>query len=286
MPEAAAAGCQVFWAACDELSQAFPLLPLLEVLDSRPRRPGAAASPDQQPAARRAAGRQPGRRHRRRGRASSSRSSTTCARRRRSCWSSTTSSGPIRRRVMTVGPAGPRPSAPVPLLLVATGRPVPRREDIVALRRARRPGSVVSLRQPRRRRGRPSSSATLVGGAPGPRLLKLAEGAAGNPLYLTELVDALVRGRRARRRRRGRRGHRRPHARFAGRRDHRPARVPRPRRPRGAARRRAARASTSPSPSWPSSPAGGRPTCCRSSTRPSWPASCWRTAPSWRSGIR
>src|SRR5262249_28622278 len=33
-----------------------------------------------------------------------------------------------------------------------------------------------------------------VGGTPGPRLLALAAGAGGNPLYLTELADALVRG--------------------------------------------------------------------------------------------
>ena len=32
---AAAAGCEVLWASCDELSQAFPLLPLLDTLDSQ-----------------------------------------------------------------------------------------------------------------------------------------------------------------------------------------------------------------------------------------------------------
>ena len=31
--DAAAAGCQVLWAVCDELSQAFPLLPLLDALE-------------------------------------------------------------------------------------------------------------------------------------------------------------------------------------------------------------------------------------------------------------
>src|SRR2546421_495983 len=32
--QAGAAGCQVLWGACDELSQAFPLLPLLDALDA------------------------------------------------------------------------------------------------------------------------------------------------------------------------------------------------------------------------------------------------------------
>src|SRR5580692_4994919 len=36
--------------------------------------------------------------------------------------------------------------------------------------------------------------ATLAGGTPDSSLLRLADGAAGNPLYLTELVAALVRG--------------------------------------------------------------------------------------------
>src|SRR5439155_15033664 len=36
---------------------------------------------------------------------------------------------------------------------------------------------------------------SVVGGTPGARLLELAADAGGNPLYLTELVDALARGR-------------------------------------------------------------------------------------------
>src|SRR5688572_3814958 len=34
--EAKSAGCQVFWASCDELSHAFPLLPLLDALETAP----------------------------------------------------------------------------------------------------------------------------------------------------------------------------------------------------------------------------------------------------------
>jgi DNA-binding CsgD family transcriptional regulator len=71
-------------------------------------------------------------------------------------------------------------------------RPIPRREDLLALRRALDPGCVLTL---------PSLAETEVAelvaaaadGVPGPRLLRLAGLAAGNPLYITELVDALHR---------------------------------------------------------------------------------------------
>src|SRR5436305_1688762 len=82
----------------------------------------------------------------------------------------------------------------LPLLLVGINRPVPRRDDLVALRRVLEPEDVLTL---------PNLSedevaefvADAVGGTPGTRLLRLAADAAGNPLYLTELVDALTRGR-------------------------------------------------------------------------------------------
>jgi len=81
----------------------------------------------------------------------------------------------------------------MPLLLIGMARPVPQRDDLMALRRAvddcgrfRLDGlaapAVADL------------VAVLSGGRPDDGLLRLAEGAAGNPLYLTELVAALVRG--------------------------------------------------------------------------------------------
>ena len=80
-----------------------------------------------------------------------------------------------------------------PLLLIGMMRPVPQREDLLALRHsadlavrleltALTGGAVTDL------------VAKLAGGKPAEDLLQLADGAAGNPLYLTELVAALARG--------------------------------------------------------------------------------------------
>jgi predicted ATPase len=79
-----------------------------------------------------------------------------------------------------------------PLLLIGAMRPVPQRADLKALRRAVGRDGLVRLRP------LPAAAVTrlvagLAGGVPGPGLSKLAEGTAGNPLYLTELVGALVR---------------------------------------------------------------------------------------------
>jgi DNA-binding CsgD family transcriptional regulator/tetratricopeptide (TPR) repeat protein len=79
-----------------------------------------------------------------------------------------------------------------PLLLVGMMRPVPQREDLLALRHA----AGVSARL--RLTGLTETAvaelvATLAGGKPDEELLRLADGAAGNPLYLTELVEALTR---------------------------------------------------------------------------------------------
>ena len=79
----------------------------------------------------------------------------------------------------------------LPLLLIGMMRPVPQREDLLALRHmaglARLPlGGLTG-----------EAVTALVGdlarGTPGEDLRRLADGAAGNPLYLTELVDALAR---------------------------------------------------------------------------------------------
>ncbi|PPK70940.1 AAA family ATPase [Actinokineospora auranticolor] len=79
-----------------------------------------------------------------------------------------------------------------PLLLVGIARQVPRRDELVALRRSVERSGVLTVDRLSDR-----AVATLVGqlagGRPGDRLLALADGAAGNPLYLTELVDALRR---------------------------------------------------------------------------------------------
>ncbi|WP_026423493.1 ATP-binding protein [Actinokineospora inagensis] len=80
----------------------------------------------------------------------------------------------------------------LPLLLIGMTRHVPRGVELLAIRRAAGRAGILTLDR------LPGDAVTelvgdLVGGKPGARLLALADGAAGNPLYLTELVDALRR---------------------------------------------------------------------------------------------
>jgi DNA-binding CsgD family transcriptional regulator len=82
----------------------------------------------------------------------------------------------------------------LPLLLVAAVRPVPKRVEIEQLRRglAARGCQFISL-EPLALPQAAELVGHLVGARPGPALAKLAEHASGNPLYLRELVDFLVR---------------------------------------------------------------------------------------------
>ncbi|HET8660549.1 MAG TPA: AAA family ATPase [Micromonosporaceae bacterium] len=189
--EAQELGCRVFWAACDELSQAFPLLPLLDAVEQHA---------------------EAGSGHARIVELLRSESAPSnaidlvaaAAERLLALIDDFCSATPVMlvvddlqwadsATVMTLGRLA-RSVRQLPLLVVGTTRPVPRRDDLVALRRAVEPDGLLQL---------PNLSlaevaefvAGAVGGTPGPRLLRLAAGAAGNPLYLTELVDALVRGR-------------------------------------------------------------------------------------------
>ncbi|MCW2907906.1 MAG: LuxR family transcriptional regulator, partial [Actinomycetia bacterium] len=80
----------------------------------------------------------------------------------------------------------------LPLLLVGMMRPVPQREDLLALRHTADLAARFQLD------GLPEEAVnelveTLAGGKPDEELMRLADGAAGNPLYLTELVEALAR---------------------------------------------------------------------------------------------
>jgi hypothetical protein len=75
----------------------------------------------------------------------------------------------------------------MPLLLVGMMRPAPQRDDLLAPQRAARDAARLQLV------GLTEAEvsdlvATLVGGRPDGNLLRLAGGAAGNPLYVTELV--------------------------------------------------------------------------------------------------
>jgi tetratricopeptide (TPR) repeat protein len=85
----------------------------------------------------------------------------------------------------------------MPLLLIGMMRPVPRRDDLLALRRVVDDASRLPLT------GLTGTAAAdlvaaLAGGRPDRELLRLAYDAAGNPLYITELVSALTRSSRVR----------------------------------------------------------------------------------------
>ncbi|MFD9123226.1 ATP-binding protein [Kitasatospora sp. NPDC059571] len=81
----------------------------------------------------------------------------------------------------------------LPLLLIAVSRPLPQRDAVAQLRQ-----SVLSRGGVRFQLGPLAEEdvsqvvARLVGAPPGPRLRHLAANAAGNPLYLVELVDVLL----------------------------------------------------------------------------------------------
>jgi DNA-binding CsgD family transcriptional regulator len=85
-----------------------------------------------------------------------------------------------------------RTARQVPLLLIGMTRPAPQRDDLLALRRAVEEDNRVQLD------ALPQATVAelvgaLAGGRPDTGLLRLAAGAAGNPLYLIELFAALVR---------------------------------------------------------------------------------------------
>jgi DNA-binding CsgD family transcriptional regulator/transcriptional regulator with XRE-family HTH domain len=89
--------------------------------------------------------------------------------------------------------------AQVPLLLVAASRPVPRRPEVAALRRTVTGPDAAVLSLDPLDPARVSELTGRVAGAPaGPRLRAAVDQAGGNPLYLRELVEALVRAERVR----------------------------------------------------------------------------------------
>lgn len=87
-----------------------------------------------------------------------------------------------------------RRTAQLPLGLILAARPTPRPPELdrIAQAVADSGGSSTTL-EPLSEEAVPSLVRSLVGDAPGPNLLAQAAGAAGNPLFVTELVGALER---------------------------------------------------------------------------------------------
>ena len=187
---AASRGCQIYWGAGDELGQALPLLPILDGL--RVREPS--ANPRQETIVALL-----------RGEVASGRSEdvpTVLAEQLLAFVSELCTAGPTVLVVddlqwadqasVTLWERLSRAARHLPLLLVGMMRPVPQREDLLALRHTADLAVRLELG------GLPEESVTelvetLAGGKPDEELRRLADGAAGNPLYLTELVEALTR---------------------------------------------------------------------------------------------
>src|SRR5690349_567122 len=190
LAEAPGAGCQMFWGAGDELGQALPLLPLLDGL--RVREPS--ANPRRKTIIRLLRGEvasYPG-----------ADLPTALAEQLLALVAEQCALQPTilvmddlqwaDQASVTLWGRLARSVRQVPLLLVGMMRPVPQRDDLLALRRAVGGGARLQLT------GLTEAAVAelvtaLAGGEPGDDLLRLADGAAGNPLYLTELVAALTR---------------------------------------------------------------------------------------------
>jgi DNA-binding CsgD family transcriptional regulator/tetratricopeptide (TPR) repeat protein len=189
--EAPEAGCQVFWGAGDELGQALPLLPFLDGL--RVRDP--ATNPRRNTIVRLL-----------RGEVSTDRGTDVPAVLAEQLLALVAEECAVRPTILVIDDlqwADPASvtlwgrlagsARRVPLLLVGMMRPVPQREDVLALRRVA--GDAVRRQLTGLTAGAVADLvAALAGGRPDGNLLRLASGAAGNPLYVTELVAALARG--------------------------------------------------------------------------------------------
>ncbi len=190
LASAVAAGFQVFWGSGDELGQALPLLPLLEGL--RIRDPS--ANPRRSSMLRLLRGED--------GADRGTDVSGALAEQLLALVAEECSSMPTivviddlqwaDQASITLWARLSRSARQMPLMLIGTMRPVPQREELLKLRRAigdagrlvltgLTEGAVAEL------------VAALAGGRPDADLLALAEGAAGNPLYVTELLAALAR---------------------------------------------------------------------------------------------
>ena len=188
--EAPDAGCQVFWGAGDELGQALPLLPFLDGL--RVREPS--TNPRRNTIVQLL-----------RGEVTADRGTDVPAVLAEQLLALIAEQCAMRPTILVVDDLQwadqasitlwgrlARSAQQIPLLLVGMMRPAPQRDDLLALRRVVGDDARLQLT------GLSGVAladlvADLAGGKPDGDLLRLADGAAGNPLYLTELVAALTR---------------------------------------------------------------------------------------------
>ncbi len=180
----------MFWGAGDELGQALPLLPLLEALRVR--------EPSANPRRNTIVGLL-------RGEITADRGTDVSAALAEQLLALVAEECAVRPTILVVDDLQwadqasvtlwgrlARPVRQVPLLLVGMMRPVPQRDDLLALRRAA--GHTARLQLTGLTEAAVAELvAALAGGQPDDKLLRLAGGAAGNPLYVTELVAALAR---------------------------------------------------------------------------------------------
>jgi DNA-binding CsgD family transcriptional regulator len=190
LTEAADVGCQVFWGVGDELSQALPLLPLIEALGVR--------QPSVNPRRNTILGLL-------RGEVAADRGIDVSAALAEQLLALVAEQCAVRPTVLVIDDLQwadqasitlwgrlARLAPELPLLLVGMMRPVPQRHDLLALRRV--VGDAARLQLAGLAEPAVAELVTsLVGGAPDERLLRLADGAAGNPLYITEMLAALTR---------------------------------------------------------------------------------------------
>ena len=185
------AGCEVFWGAGDELGQALPLLPFLDGL--RVREPS--ANPRRKTIVQLL-----------RGEVSADRGTDVPAVLAEQLLALVAEQCAMRPTILVIDDLQwadqasitlwgrlARSAQQVPLLLIGMMRPVPQRDDVLALRRVAGEATRLQLTE-LTEAAVADLVAALAGGRPDDDLLRLAGGAAGNPLYVTELVAALARG--------------------------------------------------------------------------------------------
>ena len=186
-------GCDVFWGAGDELAQELPLLPFLDGL--RVRDPS--ADPRRETIVRIL-----------RGEVAADRGTDVPAVLAEQLLALVTEQCAVRPVILVIDDLQwadqasvalwgrlARSAQQVPLLLAGMMRPVPQREDLLALRRAASQQTRLELAG-LTKTAVADMVTSLASGRPDASLLRLAGGAAGNPLYLTELVAVLARSSR------------------------------------------------------------------------------------------